>query len=249
MRNIRSFFSKTKVSFLKHRTNNWELNFVMYFEAENTHCTLRLKLQHLFRKGKSFYLTFGTFMLISKELNNLYYGYAGKRKSSEMSCNLKSIRDSTVCPTYSELFGFEFDPDAALLLFHENGGLDRFNCNDISTEKTSLLIQPISTDIKDRCIASYQKAVDYNGDLFACGACGVRTYSQDNYSTFRVDDPLLVLLQLKSEDVSKHNSLGVFKSVCSVFEHNVDHTKKKQNKNKTPRGTCRHTGTSWYTSK
>ncbi len=33
-------------------------------------------------------------MLISKELNYLYSGYAGKRKSSEMSCNLKSIRDS-----------------------------------------------------------------------------------------------------------------------------------------------------------
>ncbi|KAK4030803.1 hypothetical protein OUZ56_024142 [Daphnia magna] len=98
--------------------------------------------------------------------------------------------------------------NATLLLFHENGGLNRFNCYGFSTEQRSLLIQPISNDIKDKCIASYQEAVDYNGDLFACGACGVRTYSQKNYSTFGVDDPLLLPLQLKSADVSKHDSLG-----------------------------------------
>lgn len=85
-----------------------------------------------------------------------------------------SVRESIECPKDSELFYFEFNPDAALLLFHENGGLDRFNCNGKSTEETSILIKPTSTVIKDKCIASYQKAVDYNGDLFACGACGVK---------------------------------------------------------------------------
>jgi hypothetical protein len=85
-----------------------------------------------------------------------------------------SLRESIECPKDSELFDFEFNPDAALLLFHENGGLDRFNCNGKSTEETSILIKPTSTVIKDKCIASYQKAVDYNCDLFACGTCGVK---------------------------------------------------------------------------
>lgn len=128
--------------------------------------------------------------------------------------------DCLICSKDSEFFGFELDPDAALLLFHENGGLDRLNCNDFSTEKTSLLFKPISIFIK--MYRKLPKAVDYNGDLFACGACGVRPYSQNNYSTFRLDDPLLLPLQLKNKDVSKHNSLGEFKSVCSVFEHPKD---------------------------
>jgi hypothetical protein len=44
---------------------------------------------------------------------------------------------SVQIPKDSELFGFEFDADATLLsLFHENGGLDRLNCNGLSnTEK------------------------------------------------------------------------------------------------------------------
>jgi hypothetical protein len=53
-----------------------------------------------------------------------------------------SLRESIECPKDSELFDFEFNPDAALLLFHENGGLDRFNCNGKSTEETSILIKP-----------------------------------------------------------------------------------------------------------
>lgn len=123
-------------------------------------------------------------------------GYAEEKKKRKR-CHLKSkskifgtdimflflILLSVQTPKDSELFGFDFDADAILLsLFHENGGLDRLNW-------TSLLIKPISTVIKDKCIASYQEAGDYNGELFECGPCGVRTYSQNNYFTFRVDDP------------------------------------------------------------
>jgi hypothetical protein len=104
-----------------------------------------------------------------------------------------------ICPKDSEFFGFEFDPEAAILLFDKNGGLNLFNSNGFSKEETSVLIKPISVVIKDKCIASYQSAVNYDGDLFACGGCGVRSYFYENHTIFRLDDPKLLPLQLIDE--------------------------------------------------
>lgn len=139
-------------------------------------------------------------------------------------------------PNSEMLTDFEDNPTSALLLFHETTGLYRWHTmnstndepgRDESQPSTGLsqhfhttinqIGNGISSTVKDHCIATFQEQVNYLSSLLACGACGIRSFTTQDGRKVTLTDPLIQLLRLNKEDMEQHDSLGVYKNVCSIF--------------------------------
>lgn len=143
------------------------------------------------------------------------------------------------CPSSLMLRDFEGNPNSALLLFHENGGLYRFQkfnspleqyderldqhetvANTIPQHFKDVINEigdGISAAVKNNCINNFQDRVNYISTLLACGACGIRSFTTQEGRKIKLEDPLLQLLQLKPDDINQHDSLEDFKNVCSIY--------------------------------
>ena len=145
-------------------------------------------------------------------------------------------------PSPTQLSNFEFNVETALLLFHENSGLDRFRSSSTIDSSTATLLREahetqeqtnplpekirqiydeigdgISYVTKNSCIQSFQEKLNYDSPLLACGACGVRKFTTQYGLKCNLNNSMLDLLILTPEAVQNHDRLGVYKSVCSIF--------------------------------
>lgn len=82
--------------------------------------------------------------------------------------------------------------------------------------------QGISSTVKDDCIATFQEQVNYLSSLLACWACEIRSFTTQDGRKVTLEDPLIQLLRLNKEDMEQHDSLGVYKNVCSIFTDTVN---------------------------
>ncbi len=150
-------------------------------------------------------------------------------------------------PTPMQLLDFESNIEAALLLFHENGGLYRFQIPSGIRESEKIEVQNklpstdsipnhlqdlsneigrgISNETKERCINTFQTSLNYHSPLLTCGSCGIRTYTTQNGSKYNLEDGMFDLLRLNTEAIAKWKTMGDYKKISSVFVHPNDSNK------------------------
>ena len=148
-----------------------------------------------------------------------------------MNYNLLDIIES---PSSMQLSDFESNISAALLLYYENSGLDRFRKNtsiqghlpeDLSTYYEEIGCG-ISSETKNECIKSFQSKLNYASPLLSCGVCGVRKFTTEMGSNYNLNNAMLDVLKLTLDAVVKHDSLGYYKSMCSIFTDPNDDKKR-----------------------
>ena len=122
----------------------------------------------------------------------------------------------------------ERDPDTALLLFHEAGGLWRFNQQLPDSDnqpcpvglQNELKAEALTPEAMSELIQRFQQRVGNDTNLLACAACGrkrIITCHDEEYEFVSVDEEHLRILMLSSEQEDAYNNLRQYRKAASVW--------------------------------
>ena len=146
---------------------------------------------------------------------------SGVQDIFERSFNTPQVPDGDMLEGYAGS-----NPNAALLLFHETGGLWRFsNLNSVDPEIIDYDLQQelCSPERITRLIRSYEKRMGNMKNIYACACCGEKRITCEDseedcqYITVPLTSPMIQMLRLSYEQEAWYQSLGEYGRAVSAW--------------------------------